>query len=412
MIVNKPGQHYDVVVIGAGMVGASFALTLQQKAAHQPVTVLVIESQAVDAGKIESPSFDARSTALSLGSTRLLEKAGLWNVLQNQVTPIRHIHVSDQGRFGSTHLDTSEQRADALGYVVENRHLGKVFGDRLLNAENIDCMGNTRVEAIKSLANAMQLTLSLAEHEKIEIKTSLVVLAEGGRSPLKDSLGIDVTWRDYGQHAIVSNIGFEKPHNNIAYERFTSHGPLAVLPLPDLQGSHRGAMVWCVDKANAESVSGMPDHEALALLQERFGYRLGHLTRLGERGCYPLQLGVAREQIRPGLVLLGNVAHTLHPVAGQGFNLALRDADSLARILTRARHDQKPLGDMQVLQQFLQCQEADQTRTIFFSDYLTRLFSSDQPHKVWARKAGLAALDLVPPLRRRFAKMAMGLADR
>jgi len=394
------------------MVGASFAIALQHKLQNQPVSILVIESRTIDADKIESPSFDARSTALSRGSAKLLDNAGLWGDLHSRVTPIRHIHVSDQGHLGSTHLDTSEQQVDALGYVVENRHLGELLGNRLLGYDSIDCLANAQVNFIKPATNAARLSVTLSSGESCELQSSLVVLAEGGRSPLKDKLGIDITWKDYGQSAIVSNIAFEKCHNNVAFERFTSHGPLAILPLPDLDGEHRGALVWSVDRAQVESVINLPEQDALALLQRQFGFRLGRLTRIGERSCYPLRLGVAREQIRPGLVLLGNVAHTLHPVAGQGFNLALRDADSLVQILASARQNRQSLGEMQVLQQFWDSQDSDQGRTIFFSHYMTRLFSSDQIHKVWTRKVGLAALDLVPPLRRQFAKIAMGLADK
>ncbi|MBL4820560.1 MAG: 2-octaprenyl-6-methoxyphenyl hydroxylase [Gammaproteobacteria bacterium] len=413
MLIQQPRANYDIVVIGAGMVGASFALALQKKLAETPVSLLIVEAMKVGgAGQSTSPSFDDRSTALSYGSSKILQEAGIWENLAEQVTAIKNIHVSDRGHFGSARLNNEKQQVDALGYVVENRCLGEVLNESLQQMVEIDFLCPASIELIKPTAEGMQLKIASDNEKEFSIAAALVVLADGGRSPICGQLGIDIDTEQYQQKAIISNVAFQKPHRNIAFERFTETGPLAILPLPELAGENRGALVWTVNEADAEALMNLSEQEILPVLQERFGYRLGRITRIGKRICYPLSLAVAREQIRPGLVLLGNVAHTLHPVAGQGFNLALRDAESLADVLAHSHDNGQSLGSMEVLQHFLQQQSGDQARTIGFSHYMTRLFSNDRRALVWARKFGLASIDMLPGVKRSFARAAMGIADK
>ncbi len=256
------------------------------------------------------------------------------------------------------------------------------------------------------------MTLALKGDTHREVSASLVVLADGGRSPLTQQLGIESALTHYGQSAIIANIAFAQPHAHVAYERFTDTGPLAVLPLATQEQQPRGALVWTVGSDEAAAHMALTDAAFLETLQRRFGHRLGQLTRVGTRSVYPLTLSVAREQIRPGLVLLGNVAHTLHPVAGQGLNLALRDAAALAAILAQAAEEKEALGSMAVLQRYEQQQQQDQSATILFSHAMTQLFSSTHPVLVWARKFGLLSIDLLPPLKRTLARQAMGLGAR
>lgn len=411
MFVHQPQTRYDIVIIGAGMVGASFALALRGRMAPGH-SILVVEAARPGLDAPGSPSFDDRSTALSFGSSRILAQLGLWSELERQVTPIRRIHVSDRGHFGTARLDSEAEGVDALGYVVENRQFGHVLNRSLYARDGLDLLAPTTVESISPLSSGMQLQLKCDGDRLVEVEAGLVVLADGGRSPICSQLGISIQKERYDQQAIIANIGFEKSHDNVAYERFTDTGPLAVLPLQPLQGENRGALVWTVNEQDAMQLTGLPDTELLSILQARFGYRLGRFTRIGERFCYPLSLQVAREQVRPGLVLLGNVAHTLHPVAGQGFNLALRDAWELVGVIGGAVAAGSSPGDMRVLQQFVSQQQRDQDRTIGFSHYLTRLFSSNRSSLVWARKFGLASIDMLPFVRHEFARSAMGLADR
>jgi len=407
--VDSLREHYDVVVVGGGLVGASFACALSARSAANPLRILVTEPVA---SLHASTSFDARSTALSYGSRAIYERLGLWEELGPLSTPIKNIHVSDRGHFGAVRIDHADMGVEALGYVAENQHLGVVLTAALDRASGIDFLCPATIEELQPIAEGMRLRVQPDSGDSIAISAALVVLADGGKSILSERLGIACSVSHYGQKAIIANIAFEASHDHVAFERFTDSGPLAVLPLATQQGDHRGALIWTVAESEADEILALPESLFLQKLQERFGYRLGHMYKVGTRAAYPLSLSVAREQIRPGLVLLGNVAHTLHPVAGQGLNLALRDAEVLANLLATAHDEGQPLGAMAVLQCYVEAQRRDQDATIDFSHYMTRLFSSGNPALIWARKFGLFSIDLLPVLKKTFARQAMGLSER
>ena len=409
MRVTDIQTEYDLVVIGGGLVGASFACMMAQAKMQAPLRILVTEAVA---SLQASTSFDARSTALSYGSQQIYHGLGLWNALSAYATPISRIHVSDRGHFGAVRMSAAELGVEALGQVVENQHLGVVLTQALEQSATIDYLCPARVNSLMPLPEGAELEVSLPQGGTGWVRAGLVVLADGGKSPLTTDLGIGTQVKPYEQRAIIANVAFSEPHGGVAFERFTDSGPMAILPLSPLQGENRGALVWTQPAEQADTVLALEDAAFLAALQQRFGYRLGHFVRVGARNAYPLSLSMAREQVRPGLVLLGNVAHTLHPVAGQGLNLALRDAEALTHILAEAVAAGKALGAMPVLQAYEQRQRQDQSVTIQFSHYMTRLFSSPHPALVWARKFGLFSIDLIPPLKREFARQAMGRADR
>ncbi|NQV71178.1 MAG: 2-octaprenyl-6-methoxyphenyl hydroxylase [Pseudohongiella sp.] len=411
MRIQQPQDNYDLVVVGGGMVGASFACAIDHAIDKENFSILVVEAIAASSSISEQLSFDARSTALSFGSSRIFDNMGLWEQLADVVTAIKEIHVSDRGRLGSSHLHHAEHGVDALGYVIENKALGVVLNSAMESSHSIQLLCPASILTIKPDAAGMALQIESGS-ESYSVNASLVVLADGGKSPICSQLGIDRTVEQYSQHALIANIAFEKPHNNIAFERFTDTGPLAVLPLESIDQCNRGSLVWTLTTEQSAEFAAMSEDELLPRLQQRFGNRLGRLQQLGERFIYPLSLSVAKEQIRPGLVLLGNVAHTLHPVAGQGLNLALRDTQVLVSVLQKAFSQARSLGEMSVLQEYLEQQEMDQAQTINFTHYITQLFSSNSTAKTWLRKFGLLSIDLIPSIRKSFAERAMGLFSK
>ena len=393
MLIERPNSYYDIVVVGAGMVGASFSNLLARALGERCYSMLVVE--AVAARAPEQPSFDARSTALSFGSRKIFSRMQAWEQLAELITPIHEIQVSDQGHFGSVLMSHREHRQDALGYVIENRQLGQVLNPMLQESPAIDFLAPASIVDSRPVPEGMDLHIQVAGEEQ-QVRAGLVILADGGRSPVSEKLGIEQKRKQYDQKAIIANIGFSKAHNNVAYERFTDSGPLAVLPLSDYEGQHRGALVWTVAASEADAILAADDEALLADLKLRFGRRLGDLTQIGQRAAYPL-------------TLLGNVAHTLHPVAGQGLNLALRACNCLVDELVQARQSGAAPGSMAVLQSYQNARESDQQTAITLTDQMIAWFSSNRPERVLGRKAGLLAIDLLPGLRRGFARQAMGM---
>ena len=401
---QNSSASYDLVIVGGGMVGISLALLLAQQR-HQ-WKILLLEAHPFQ--KSASPSFDARSTALSWSSRKIFEAAGLWSALESRASEINKIHVSDRGHMGLTRIDAEEAGVEALGYVVENHWIGEVLLDKLA-AVDVDILAPAKVASIQPLKNGMRLTLEETEQS---IEASLVVIADGANSKTAQKIGIHSHRQPYGQQGIIANIELEKPHEGVAYERFTEAGPMAMLPLTNHRGSSRCALVWTQTEQRASELMAASDEEFLSALQDCFGYRLGVLKLVGERHTYPLALTTSTEQVRRNLVVLGNAAHSLHPVAGQGFNLSLRDVAVLADVLGSARTAGEDFSSLQTLENYQQQQLADQQNTLMFSDNLPKLFSQPSSAIALGRNSGLLMMDLIPPLRSRFARFGMGMATR
>lgn len=392
---------YDLLIVGGGMVGASLACAL----GDQPLRIAVVEAVASDAPI--QPSYDDRAIALAAGTRRIFEGMGLWADLCDGVTPIHRIHVSDRGRFGFARLDCREQGVEALGYVAPAHVLGAGIGARLRELPAVDLICPARVESVQPGPERATVRLSTADGTR-DVRARLVVAADGARSAVREQLAISSTCWEYGQTAIVTNITAQLDHDHVAFERFTDTGPLAMLPMD----GRRCAVVWTVPDAAVDETMRLDDDSFLARLQERFGQRLGRLEQVGRRYSYPLRLIRAREPVRERLALIGNAAHTLHPIAGQGFNLGLRDVAVLAQVLSDALRAGEDIGGSDVLRRYGNWRKADYMRVITFTDGLARIFANPLGPVGLVRDAAMVLLDMAPPAKRALAKLTMGRAGR
>jgi 2-octaprenylphenol hydroxylase len=417
--------QFDICLVGGGMVGASLALLLAQQ--HKDWRIALVEgfplSEPTEA--LYQPSFDARSSALSLGTIEVFQHLGLWDHLSLHHTPIHRVHVSDKGHFGGVEITRQQHGVDMLGAVVENAWLGQVLLQQLHRQPNIELIAPATVSQLQAKRNGMQFAVNHDDRNSSDnYHCELMVLADGGESPLAQSLGINYHIKNYQQDAIIANVEYSEPHLGTAYERFTSDGPMALLPLGESTNSRTAALVWTQPKDKTQAAMALSDDDFLANLQQRFGFRQGLFCKVSPRFSYPLQLKIAQEQIRSSLVLMGNSAPFLHPVAGQGFNLALRDCAALCEVLneaaiqkntqqataqTTASHN---LGDLRTLEKYRQQQQLDQQLTVGFSDTIVTLFSSHRNSLEVARNLGFLGLDLIPQAKQFLAKQTMGLASR
>ena len=393
--------QYDVIIIGGGMVGASLACALS----GQGLRIALVE--AVETETRGEAGYDDRAIALAYGTRRIFGGLQLWDSLESAATPIHQIHVSDRGHFGMVHMDRADEGLPAIGYVVPARAIGQVLTDAITGIEGLDIFCPATVTEVKRTVAAVEIDMS---HEGLMTTLSgrLIVAADGADSPLRGQFGIGSVVSDYQQTAIVTNITPQLPHNNIAYERFTASGPLALLPMSE----GRCAVVWTVASSEVEAVMALDDVDFIAGLQSRFGYRLGRLERVGRRQAWPLRLVRAKQSVRERLALIGNAVHTLHPIAGQGFNLGARDVAVLAEVLVDALKAGEDPGSLTVLQRYADWQQHDHTNVTVFTDGLARMFSLPLPALGVARSAGMLAFDLLPPAKRLLTRLTMGRSGR
>jgi 2-octaprenyl-6-methoxyphenol hydroxylase len=398
-------SHYDLIIIGGGMVGASLACAL----GSQQLRIAMVEAVAF---KAESqPSYDDRAIALSFGTHKIFNGIGVWRYLVPHVTPIKHIHVSEQGAFGVTRLHHNDEGVEALGYVATARDIGRALISQLRTLNNVDIISPAQLTDLHIDDDNVTVTVNKGK-KALTITSTLLVAADGGQSTTRELLGIAVSKTDYQQSAVIANVSCQQPHQHIAFERFTPNGPLAVLPMSMNGDEHRCSIVWTQPRNNVEAIIELDEQNFLAKLQQSFGNRLGRFLKVGKRSVYPLYLMHVQEQIRPRVALIGNAAHTLHPIAGQGFNLGLRDVAALAEIIVNAHDAQTDIGDLAVLQHYAQWRKADHKHIIGFTDTLVRVFSNHFFPLQTARTAGLLALDTFPPAKHVLAKHTMGLAGR
>ena len=390
-------EPFDILIVGGGMVGGTLAAAL----AGGPWRVGVIEARPY--GVPGQPSYDERSTALAYGSRRILEAVGMWPALAAEAAPITHIHVSDRGYFGVARVDAREQGVPALGYVVANRLVGAALMPLLDGASGVELISPATVQAAEDLGDAVEVRVSTPDGERL-LRTRLLVAADGASSPVREALGLPTQTERYGQSAVIANVSVDRPRAGTAYERFTDSGPLALLPL----GGARYSLVWTQHEDAIAGALALDEADFLAALQERFGWRLGRFVAVGRRVAYPLAMVRAQDAWRGRTVLVGNALHSLHPVAGQGFNLALRDVAALLEVLRGADDPGAP----EALQRYQRRREPDMARVIGFTDLLARLFAREAPLLGHLRATGLLMADWSAPLNRALARQNMGLVGQ
>ncbi len=395
-------REFDVAIVGGGMVGASFALALRAT----KLRVLLIESVPPDS--VAQPSFDERTTALGNGSRQIFESLGVWASMATESASIRSIHVSDAGRFGVARLDAREQGVHAFGYVVPNRVIGRVLWQALREAANVTLAVPAQLKNATLREDCVLLDVVIDGNVE-KIRAAVAVAADGAGSVLRASAGIEAAVEDYEQVAIVVNAATETPNSGEAFERFTESGPLAVLPVTG--GGY--AVVWAVKPERAAVLVSLDEAAFAAELLRAFGWRAGRWTRIGRRNTYPLALSRAAETVAGRVVLIGNAAQALHPVAGQGFNLGLRDAATLAEMLAGAAANSDfsaVLGEL--LGRFAAWRDEDRRGVTRFTDSLVKLFGSDTPGLGLVRNFGLLLFDMSPAAKRALSRVSWGFAGR
>ncbi|HXA37055.1 MAG TPA: 2-octaprenyl-6-methoxyphenyl hydroxylase [Steroidobacteraceae bacterium] len=395
-------QPFDIAIVGGGMVGASLAVALA------PLGLKVSLVEAVVHDSASQPSFDERTTALSNGSRRILETLGVWPGVAGQATPIRKIHVSDQGRFGFARIDAAEQGLAAMGYVVPNRALGAALWSRVQASSNVHISCPAQVSRITATPRAVDLEVA-GTSETARIETKLVVAADGAQSAVRSALGVESESRDYQQTAVITTVLPQRFHDHVAFERFTGSGPLALLPL---EGG-RCTLVLTLNRPTADAAMGWSDAEFLAEVQRRFGFRLGRFLQVGRRVAYPLALTRAARTSADRCAIIGNAAQGLHPVAGMGFNLGLRDVASLAELIAEHRHEPNfDAGSAGLLAEYDAWRAADRGGVIAFTDSLVRMFANPLGVVRRLRNVGLLAFDLFPPAKAALSRLSTGAAGR
>lgn len=400
-------MQQQVIIVGGGMVGLSLSLMLAK--ANIAVKLLeAVKYPNYDDQNVAPyhSSFDARNTALSRRSVQIYQKLGLWDALQQHATPILQVHITEQGSFGKARLIAEQEKVESFGQVIENAWLGRVLLTQVRQQALIELIDGVQVTALTQDAEQVHIEAKRGE-EVLKLVSKLLIAADGRDSFCRQAIGVGVDVHDYDQVAIVTTVQTSKPHEQVGFERFSALGPLALLPLP---GEYRRSVVWPVKKGTeGEWLGDENDQHFLNALQQTYGDRAGKFEKTGKRFSYPLSQVLAHKQAVGRVILMGNAAHTIHPVAGQGFNLCLRDADVLVRYLVNQLTASDDIGNPDNLLAYEQARLSDQQRVIKFCDTVVRGFSNQNPLLKLIRNTGLIAFDVIPGVKPLVANYAMGL---
>ncbi|MFA2970575.1 2-octaprenyl-6-methoxyphenyl hydroxylase [Acinetobacter pittii] len=400
-------MEQQVIIVGGGMVGLSLSLMLAK--ANIAVKLLeAVKYPNYDDQNVAPyhSSFDARNTALSRRSVQIYQKLGLWDALQQHATPILQVHITEQGSFGKARLIAEQEKVESFGQVIENAWLGRVLLTQVRQQPLIELIDGVQVTALNQDAEQVHIEAKRGD-EVLKLESKLLIAADGRDSFCRQAIGVGVDVHDYDQVAIVTTVQTSKPHEQVGFERFSALGPLALLPLP---GEYRRSVVWPVKKGTeSEWLGDENDQHFLSALQQTYGDRAGKFEKTGKRFSYPLSQVLAHKQAVGRVILMGNAAHTIHPVAGQGFNLCLRDADVLVRYLVNQLTASDDIGNPDNLLAYEQARLSDQQRVIKFCDTVVRGFSNQNPLLKLIRNTGLIAFDVIPGVKPLVANYAMGL---
>lgn len=388
----------DIIIIGGGLVGASIALALQAS----PYQVAIIEANSSQ--QLQDGDFDARSIALSDASTHILQSIGVWQDIQKKAVAIKKIHVSKQQQFGRTLLDAAKHQLSAFGHVAELSHLNQALQPKLETVKNLTHFYSTKLTQLQETKNSIVATID-QNGKTQQIEAKLLIAADGTNSFVRKLINIENIIHDYHQNAIIANIGLRRPHQNIAYERFTQNGLIAMLPM----SQQRSALVWAVASQNTQKLMALSDDDFINQLQNEFGYRLGKFTKVGKRFTFPLGLQQLEKTCYGRVAFIGNAAQTLHPVAGQGFNLGLRDAAFLAELL--AEQHPESLDCNNLAKQYENVRKEDKQRIIMSTNQLVNFFGLNHFPFPSSQSAGLIATDLSGLLQSQLIYHAMGYGD-
>lgn len=394
-------QHdYDLLIVGGGLAGNCLALALKDTG----LKIAIVEANTRE--QLHDSTAGDRALALAAGTVKMLEALGIWQGIGQAATAIKSIHISDQGHFGKVRLSAQKENVEALGYIITARDIeAHVAG--LVSDAGIELLCPARLVGLMAGNNTVNVSLKRGD-EPLNISAKLLVGADGGNSSVRKLLEIAQHTTEYGQTGLVTTVKSSLPHNNIAFERFTASGPLALLPV----GTDHCAVVWTRSSEDADALMSGSETDFLTELQQCFGYKLGKLSLAAPRRAFPLSLIRAEKMIAARTVVIGNAVHQLHPVAGQGFNLGLRDVVQLAEMIVKQHQAGLDIGATDFLTAYAESRQKDHDRTIGFTNSVVRIFSNEWLALAAARNIGLAILDHIPSAKTLLTRHAMGLAGR
>jgi len=389
-------RQYDVIIIGGGMVGASLACAL----ASSSLKIAVLDARRID-NEWDEQDFDLRVSAITRASQQFLQRLHAWPGDRGErISPYREMHVWDASGEGLIHFDSAEIGEANLGHIIENRVIVKCLHQQMASYDNIEYLAP--IQARQFVVQDEQVVLTVEDGSTISAR--LLVGADGSRSWVRQQAGISVRGWDYDQAALVTYVKTEQSHQETAWQRFLPDGPLAFLPLTDGYSS----IVWSTSPHHAEELQHMDETRFKQELAAAFGYTLGEIESCGPRAVFPLRFFETEHYIQPRIALVGDAAHTIHPLAGQGVNLGMADADALAQVILQAQQQHQDFGQHAVLRRYERWRRADNRLMLVTMDTFKRLFGTQWPPLRWLRNSGLNLTNRLGPIKQAIMRRAMG----